>query len=80
MLYIVNWTNEALEQSNLNRTIKGEILKFFCILILMLRFNVSKRRELWADFSRFSHIPLPEFGEIMENRRFMQIRRLIVFS
>ena len=61
---------------------KGELLKFFGILILITRFEFGERDSLWRRHSSCKYIPSANFGERtgMTRDRFNDIFRYMVWS
>lgn len=69
-----------LQRSALKLMRETEILKYFCVLILMSRLQFSNRRYLWAAKEIGKYIPAPNFGLIMISNRFEQLRENIRFN
>jgi Transposase IS4 len=61
--FMMEQTNEKLICNGHPRLTKGELLKFFGILILITRFEFGERASLWANQSRCKYIPAPNLGE-----------------
>jgi Transposase IS4 len=80
--YMMEKTNEGLVVNGHSRLTKGELLKFFGILILITRFEFGQRASLWATTSRCKYIPAPNLGEKtgMTRDRFTSILRYLVWS
>ena len=45
-----------LKKETLKETTTGEIIKCFGIIILMLKFEFCKRRDLWTNTSQFRYV------------------------
>ena len=65
-----------------NEDYRGEVLKFFGILILVTRFEFGKKRDLWKKRSQNPYIPAPNFGDktSMSRDRFFALLSNIKFS
>ena len=62
-------------------TSRGEMLKYFGIMILSTRFEFGARRDLWSTKSSTKYIPAPAFGQTgMSRNRFDDIWSSIVWS
>ena len=61
--HIINLTNKNLRKQGLRATTKGEIIKYFGIIILGTRFEFKARRDLWNVRSKSRFIDPPRFGE-----------------
>lgn len=72
-------TNVKLQERDIRTVTSGELLRFFGLLILLTRFNVSSRRDLWKKTSS-KYIPTPDFGRIMSRKRFENILSHICWS
>ena len=79
---MVEETSILLSASGYPRTTKGEILKWFGILLLITRFEFGDRRDLWARKSSSKYIPAANLGECtgMIHDRFELMLRLMVWS
>ena len=77
---IVAYTNNKMESKGFKFTTRGEILKFFGILILMTRFEFNGRRSLWSTNTASKYLPPPMFGNIMSRNRFEQLRQNVMFG
>jgi Transposase IS4 len=78
---IVVETNIQFQNSNLPPTSKGEVLKFFGVLILMTRFEFDSRQRLWLRSRISKYIPAPQLGDTGISRdRFDALWRHIRFS
>jgi hypothetical protein len=78
--------NEMVERTNLvltglgePKTTKGEVLKWFGVLILMTRFEFGERSSLWTD-SNCKYIPSPRFGRLMVRDRWDSLYKHLVWS
>ena len=79
---MVEQTSVLLAMAGKPRLTKGEVLKFFGILILITRFEFGERDNLWRRQSSCKYIPSPNFGERtgMSRDRFNDIFRYMVWS
>ena len=61
---MVSYTNDAMESRGLCLTTRGENVKFFGVLILMIRIEFSRRRSLGAhkDLAISSATSVREYG------------------
>jgi hypothetical protein len=60
---ILRLTNSQLRSAGLTKeTTKGEILKFFGIIILATRFEFGKRASLWSSTAPSKYVRAPNFG------------------
>jgi hypothetical protein len=60
---------------------KGELLKFFGILILSTRFEFSARASLWSTTAPYKYVPAPAFGKKgMSRHRFDLLFRCLRFG
>lgn len=82
MSFMVEKTNEALVCNGHPKVTKGELLKFFGVLILITRFEFADRANLWATHSRCKYIPPANLGERtgMTRDRFHVILRYLAWS
>ena len=55
-------TNVRLEAKGNEDTTKGELVKFFGIIILGSRYEFGSRRDLWATTSVSRFVDAPNFG------------------
>ena len=62
LIVIINLTNKRLHLQGHEDTTKGEIIKFFGVIILGTKFVFGKRRELWNTSSVSHLIDPPNFG------------------
>ena len=62
LIHIINLTNRKLRTANYHETSKGEIVKFFGIIVLSTRFVFGRRRDLWKEKSPSRLIDPPNFG------------------
>ena len=72
---MVKYTDEQLQQNGGDELSKGELLKFFCLLILITRFQFSLRRNLWSTTATSKYIPAFKLGQLsgMSRCRFDEI-------
>ena len=77
---ITTLTSINLERRGRKGTTPGEILKFFGVLVLLTRFEFSRRRDLWRTTSRTQYIPAACFGKAMARDRFEKICSNLQFS
>jgi Transposase IS4 len=78
---IVDMTNENLKKNNQQVTTPSEILKIFGVMVLMTRFEFSKRDSLWSSRRTSKFIPPVELGITgMSRTRFRDMRAAIRFS
>ena len=62
-------------------TTKGEMLRFFGVVILATKFEFDNRRSLWATTATSKYIPAPLFGKTnLSRNRFDDLWRCIRFS
>jgi hypothetical protein len=80
LLSIVRLTSQKLLLLSKPATTKGEIVKFFGIIILSTKFEFDDRRSLWATEAPSKYIPTPLFGKLMPRNRFDDLWRCIRFS
>ena len=80
--FIVEKTSDKLVSEGLPKLTKGEMLKFFGILILITRFEFGERASLWSSQSRCKYVPAANLGEKtgMSRDRFTAILRHCVWS
>jgi Transposase IS4 len=62
LMRIVTLTSEKLKEKGKQLTTGGEILKFFGIHILGIRYEFGSRADLWSTSSRNILFDLPAFG------------------
>ena len=79
---MVEKTSERLVVAGKPRLTKGELLKWFGVLILITRFEFGERDHLWRETSTCKYIPSPSFGQRtgMTRDRFNDIFRYMVWS
>jgi Transposase IS4 len=79
---MVEETSDALRVNGHPKLTKGELLKWFGVLLLVTRFEFGERKELWSTTSRCKFIPAPNFGERtgMTRDRFHTLFRYMVWS
>ena len=78
---ILRLTNLQLRSAGLKETTKGQLLKFFGIIILATRFEFGERASLWSSTAPSKYVPAPNFGRTgMTRPRFDTIWRCIRFS
>ena len=81
LMKIIQMTNYQLRKNRRNQTTKQEVIKFFGILILITRFEFSKRSSLWSTTAPSKYIPAACFGNTgMSRCRFDDLFRFIRFS
>ena len=75
-------TNKKLVKEGQSKMTKGELLKWFGVLLLITRFEYGERAQLWSNKSHCKFIPAPNFGEKtgMSRERFNLIFRAMVWS
>jgi hypothetical protein len=74
-------TNYQLRRAGKPMLSKGELLKFFGILILMTKFEFMSRRHLWSTTATSKYLPPPSLGKTgMSKNRFENIFRYIRWS
>ena len=49
LVFMASYTKDAMQSRELRLTTRGEILKFFGVLILMTRIEFGSRRSLWSS-------------------------------
>jgi hypothetical protein len=78
---MVRLTNIQLHLKELALTTKGEVLKWFGIVILMTKFEFSKRATLWQTVANSKYLPAPKFGATgMSRNRFDDLFACIRWS
>ena len=79
---MVEETSRKLMLAGKPRLTKGELLKWFGIVILITRFEFGERDHLWRTKSTCKYIPAPNFGERtgMTRDRFNDLFRYMVWS
>ncbi|KAI2492991.1 Transposase IS4 [Fragilaria crotonensis] len=81
LLSIVRLTSRQLEMLSKPTTTKGEVLRFFGVVILATKFEFDDRRSLWATTATSKYIPAPLFGKTnLSRNRFDDLWRCIRFS
>jgi Transposase IS4 len=60
---MVEETSKELQRKGKPKVTKGEMLKWFGILLLITRYEFGKRKELWATKHCCKYIPAANFGE-----------------
>jgi Transposase IS4 len=74
-------TNKQLQEASEKAITKGELIKFFGVLILITRFSFNNRSDLWSMKAWSKYVPSPDFGQTgMSRRRFDMIWRYIRWS
>ena len=74
-------TNIVLKKEKLKETTTGEILIFFGIIILMSKFELCKRRDLWTNTSQFRYVSAPVLGKTgIDRKRFDLLWQWMVWS
>jgi hypothetical protein len=77
---ICNCTNLNLDKLQKPTTTKGELLKFFGVMILITRFEFTNQSSLWSSKSS-KYIPAVELGKTgMSHQRFDDLWKCIQFS
>ena len=79
---MVEETSAKLMAAGKPRLTKGELLKWFGVMILITRFEFGERDHLWRTKSSCKYIPAPNFGERtgMTRDRFNDLSRYMVWS
>ncbi len=78
---MVRLTNEQLKRNNREPTTGGEIIKFFGMLVLITKFEFSRRASLWSKTSIHEFEPPPNLGKTgMSRDRFDHLMQSIRFS
>ena len=77
---MVSYTNDAMQSRGLRLTTRGDILKFFGVLILIIRIEFGSRRYLWSSQLSSKYLPKPQFGNIISRTRFEELRQNVTFS
>ena len=79
---MVEETSANLAAKGHPQTTRGEVLKFFGVLLLITRFEFGDRRDLWSTRSSSKYIPAAAFGEKtgMSRDRFELILQQLVWS
>ncbi len=78
---MVRCTNLQLQKDNKAVTTGGEILKYFGILILITKFEFSKRSSLWSATPIEKYEPAPNLGRTgMSRKRFDELTKYIRYS
>jgi hypothetical protein len=79
---MVEKTSERLLLNGHSKLTKGELLKWFGVLLLITRFEFGERKDLWSSNSGCKYIPSPNFGERtgMKRDRFHAIFKHMVWS
>lgn len=60
--FIATYTNAERNNKDIRETARSQILKHFCILVLMTRREFSDRRSLWSPKHPRKYLPPPNFG------------------
>ena len=78
---IVRYTTAELEEKSKKKTTKGEILKFFGIVLLTTKFEFKSRASLWSTTAPSKYKVAPAFGQTgMSRQRFDYFWMRIRFS
>lgn len=77
---MVAMTNANLTKNRWAVTDCSEILRLMGVLVLMSRYEYSKRRDLWKTTSENKYVSAPNFSQIMTYTRFMTLRANLRFS
>lgn len=74
-------TNKQLNNNNKKDTTKGELLKFFGVILLATKFEFTKRSTLWSTSPPSKYESAPAFGKTRMSRvRFDDLWRFIRFG
>lgn len=74
-------TAERLQTEGKSGTTTTAILRFFGVLVLMTRFEFSRKQDLWNTNSDNKYLPAPCFGNTgMSRNCFFDIMHCIRFS
>lgn len=75
-------TTKRLEEDNLIKTTKGEIVRFFGTLILITRYEFTTRASLWSNHPPSKYETAPMFGKKTRftRKRFNELMSHIRFS
>jgi Transposase IS4 len=74
-------TNEELLKHEKKATTKGELLRFFGIMILATRYEFRTRASLWSNVSPYKYVESPSFGRTgMSRTRFDDLWKNIRWS
>ena len=78
---MVRETNLSLSGHSKKLLTKGELLKFFGVVLLASRFEYTTRASLWTSTPRARYMTAPAFGKTgMPRNRFDDIMRCLCFS
>jgi hypothetical protein len=78
---IVRFTTAELEDKKKKKTTKGEILKFFGVILLTTKFEFKSRASLWSTTAATKYEVAPAFGRTgMSRQRFDDLWMCIRFS
>ncbi len=70
----------VLETHDYHSTTPGEILNFFGVLVLMMRFQFGNRAALWKNSGMNKYMPGTIFGRFISRHRFETLQRCIRFG
>ena len=81
MSTMLRLTNLALIAGSRNVTTKGELLKFFGVMILCTRYEFTSRASLWSTTGPSKYVSAAGFGKTgMSRKRFDDLWRYLVWS
>ena len=63
VLLMIRLTNTNLQKARQKELTKGELVRFFGVLINATRFKFGARRDLWSNTAPTKYIPAPSFGK-----------------
>ena len=66
LVKIINMTNDKLRRLGKNTTTKGEMVKFFGMLLLATRYEFCSRRDLWSSRSISRMVEAPKLARRLE--------------
>ena len=68
------YTSQQLIKNGEKRTTKGEMMKWFGIIILATRIEFGDRASLWSTVSQSEYISAPDFGNTGMNRQCLLLK------
>ena len=78
---MLSLTNKNLRAKSKREITKGELLKFFGLMILITRTAVRDRRKLWDEQGEWEYLPVHAFNKTgMKSWRFEEIWRWLRWS
>ena len=81
LIHMTILTNNRLQAAGKTTTTRGELLKFFGVLILITRFEFGSRSSLWSTIAPSKYIPAPALGKTgMSRNRFDTLWRYMRWS